>query len=41
MGFEGRRWSKPEENGGGGKWYLSENLWGEKGKFWFLGGIAL
>ena len=41
MGFEGRRWSKTKEKGGGGKWYLGENLWGEKGNFFGVGGTAL
>ena len=38
MGFDGRRWSKPEENGGG-KWYLGENLWGGEGEIWFWEGL--
>ena len=36
VGFGGRWSSKPEENGGGGKWYLGENLSGEKEEKWGL-----
>ena len=35
MGFGGRWSSKPEENGGGGKWYLGENLWRKRGNWVF------